>query len=109
MININLPQLTKEQWTTIIMIILGSMLIFGAYLGGASLGAQSVSKTIQPILDDCKIQLASEESRATSLDIELVSCRAEKNGKAILSCEQVCQERVNQTIKTMEALCSPSH
>lgn len=109
MININLPQLTKEQWTTIIMFVVGAMLIFGAYLGGASLGANSVSKTIQPMLDDCKIQLANEESRATSLDIQLVSCQAEKDGKAVLSCEQVCQERVNQTIKTMEALCSPSH
>jgi len=109
MINVNLPQISKEVMIYIVSAVVGAVLIFGAYLGGVSLGAQEAASQLQEQIDKLTVNLSTKEGELTQAQADLAGCLAKQVGDCILRCEPVCRERVAETVRNMEALCTDSH
>jgi len=109
MINVNLPQLSKESVIYVIGAVVAALLMFGCYLGGVSLGAQEAAEQLQEQIDKLTVNLSTKEGELTQAQADLAGCLAKQVGDCILRCEPVCRERVAETVRNMEALCTDSH
>jgi hypothetical protein len=108
-INLNIPPLSKESVMYIVGGGLALAVICGAYLGGVSLGAQEAAEQLQEQIDKLTVDLSTKEGELTQAQADLAGCLAKQVGDCILRCEPVCRERVAETVRNMEALCTDSH
>ena len=105
MINVNLPQLSKESVIYVIGAVVAALLMFGCYLGGATLGAAEVERALQTDIDELTKKLAKSEDKVLTIGLDLAGCEARKSGDCILNCEGLCRERVDEAIKEATSLC----